>query len=343
MRLGFVVSELAAERPVYTTITVALAALRRGHELWFIDLADFAWDPDDRIRARARSARPRPYGDDAGHHYLADLTGETARRERIAVDELDLLWLRTEPSFDAATRPEVQSMAFAFGQAARERGVVVVSDPDGLARALADKLYSQRFPAEVRPSTLVTCDAEEVIAFAGAQRGDVVVKPLQGGAGHAVFFVRKDREPNLRQIVGAVARYGYVVVQEHLPAAAAGTARLFMLDGRPLQADGRHAVLRHVPGPGDMRSNFNVSGTIAPVEPDDDALAIAAAVGPVLAADGMFLVGLDIVGDKLLEANLFSPGGLRGAERLQGVRFSDAVVAAMEDKVAAARPLGGAA
>jgi glutathione synthase len=343
MRLGFVVSELAAERAVYTTITVALAALRRGHELWFIDLADFAWDSDDRIGARARSAKPRPYGDDAGEDYLADLTGKTARRERIAVDELDLLWLRSEPSFDAAARPELQSMAFAFGQAVRERGVVVLSDPDGLARALADKLYSQRLPPELRPSTLVTCDAEEVIAFADAQRGDVVVKPLQGGAGRAVFLARKGSEPNLRQIVEAVGRYGYLVVQEHLPAAADGALRLFMVDGKPLHVDDRYALLRHVPRAGDIRSNFNVSGTIAPAEVDDDTLAIAEAVGPTLAADGMFFVGLDIVGDKLLEANVFSPGGLRGAERLQGVRFSDAVAAAMEDKVASAHLVRGAA
>jgi glutathione synthase len=328
---------------VYTTVTVALAALRRGHEVWFIELAAFAWDPDDRIRARARSTRPRPYGDDDGEQYLADLTGGAARCERIAVDELDVLWLRSEPSFDAVTRPEVQSMAFAFGRAARERGVVVVSDPDGLAGALADKLYSQRFTEALRPSTLVTCDADEIVAFADAHPGDVVVKPLQGGAGHAVFFVREGGEPNLRQIVDAVGRYGYVVVQEYLPAARHGTIRLFMVDGRPLQVDGKYAVLRHVPLAGDGRSNFRVSGTIAPAELDAPALAVAETVGSVLAADGMFLVGLDIVGDKLLEANLFSPGGLRGAERLQGVRFSDAVVAAMEEKVAAARPLGGAA
>jgi glutathione synthase len=340
MRLGFVVSELAAERSNYTTISVALAALGRGHEVWFIDLRDFAWDPDDRIRARARSARPRPYGDDAGEHYLADLTGESARRERIAVDELDVLWLRSEPSFDATTRPEVQSMAFAFGQAVRERGVVVLSDPDGLARALADKLYSQRLPGALRPGTLVTCDPDEIVAFAEAHPGDVVVKPLQGGAGHAVFFVRKGLEPNLRQIVDAVGRFGYVVVQEYLPAAAHGTLRLFMLDGRPLQVDGRYAALRLVPLAGEARSNFRVNATIAPAELDDAGLAVARAVAPLLAADGMFLVGLDIVGGKLLEANLFSPGGLRGAERLQGVRFLDAVVAAMEEKVAAARPLG---
>jgi glutathione synthase len=343
MRLGFVVSEVAAERPVYTTITVALAALRRGHEVWFIDLADFAWDRDDRIRARARSTRPRPYGDDAGEQYLADLTGSAARRERIAVDELDVLWLRSEPSFDAAIRPEVQSMAFAFGRAAQERGVVVLSDPDGLARALADKLYSQRLPEPLRPSTLITCDADEIVAFADAHAGDVVVKPLQGGGGHAVFFVRKGIEPNLRQIVDAVRRFGYVVVQEYLPEARHGTVRLFLLDGRPLQLDGRYAVLRHMPLGGDERSNFRVSGTIAAAELDAAGLAVAEAVGPTLAADGMFLVGLDIVGDKLLEANLFSPGGLRGAERLQGVRFSDAVVAAMEERLAAARPLGGAA
>ncbi len=335
------VSELAAERPVYTTIKVALAALRRGHEVWFIELPDFAWDADGRIRARARAARPRPYGEDAGQEYLADLASEAALRDRIAVDELDLLWLRSEPSFDAMTRSEIQSMAFAFGQAARERGVVVVSDPDGLARALADKLYSQRLPEALRPSTLITCDPEEIIAFADAHPGDVVVKPLQGGAGQGVFLVRKGCEPNLRQIVDAVGRFGYIVVQEYLPAAGHGTIRLFMVDGRPLQLDGRFAVLRLVPPEDEVRSNFRVGGTVAPAALDDAALAVAEAAGPLLAADGMFLVGLDIVDDKLLEANLFSPGGLRGAERMQGVRFSDAVVAAMEEKVAAPRPLGG--
>src|SRR5262249_51632675 len=154
-----------------------------------------------------------------------------------------------------------------------------------------------------------------------AELGEAVVKPLQGACGGSLFAVRRDEE-NLREIVETVRRLGYVVVQERLAAAADGTIRLFMLDGKPLELDGRIAALRHVPLPGDVRSNFRISGTIAPADLDEDALRIAAAVGPQLAADGLFLVGLDIAGDRLLEANVFSPGGLTGAERLEGVPFS---------------------
>jgi glutathione synthase len=335
LKVAFVVNRIETEQPRYTTNLLARTALRRGHEVWFTSVADFTYDSDNRIRARACAA---PEGKcDSGEQYLAALRSDGANRARIVVDDLDVLWLRNDPGIDALSRSWAQYIGFLFGQAAKARGVVVVSDPDGLARAMSDKMYSQHFPESVRPKTLIARDPEEIMRFVASHPGDLILKPLHGGAGHGVFLARKGNEPNLQQIVEILGHIGYLVVQEYLPAAVAGVVRLFMLDGKPLQGEGRIAVLNHIPGADEIRSNFRVSGSIAAVEPDDELLRVADAVGPRLAADGMFLVGLDVVGGKVLEANVFSPGGLAGAERLQGVSFSDIVISALEEKVGRAR------
>ncbi len=337
LRLGFVISELADERPVYTTITVALAALRRGHEVWLIEASEFVHDADDRIHVRARSTPERESGLAAGFEYLDSLLGPEARRERFALDELDVVWLRNEPSFDAEARPWASSAVYSFARVAELRGVVVLSPPDSLARAGADKLYTLGFPSAVRPKTIVTRDLGELAEFADSAPGDIVVKPLQGAGGRRVFFLRSGDRRNLPQIFETVSELGYVVAQEYVEATREGTIRLFMLEGEPLMTGGKFAATRHVPRPGDLRSNFRISGTIAHVEPDAETLAVAVEVGPRLVEDGLFLVGLDIAGGKLLESNIFSPGGLRGAEELQRRPFSEAVVEAMEDRVAQSR------
>lgn len=95
-----------------------------------------------------------------------------------------------------------------------------------------------------------------------------------------------------------------------------------------------HAAFRRVNGTGDRRSNMRVGGTAERVNVTDAMLDVAEIVRPKLLADGMFLVGLDIVGDKLMEVNVFSPGGLGICESLYKARFSDAVIDALEQKVA---------
>ena len=132
---------------------------------------------------------------------------------------------------------------------------------------------------------------------------------------------------------GAGPRDGYVVAQEYLPAASEGDMRLFLMDGRPLEVDGHYAAFRRVPPEGDGRSNMSAGGTSAPAEVDDTVLALAEAVGPKLVEDGMFLAGIDIVGDKLMEVNVFSPGGLGSAGEFGGVDFAAGVIDALAAKL----------
>jgi glutathione synthase len=138
---------------------------------------------------------------------------------------------------------------------------------------------------------------------------------------------------NLNQIVESLTRDGFIIVQEYLPAAAEGDTRLFVMNGQPLRHRGKYAAFRRIRTGDDMRSNVSAGGTIARATIDDTALRIAEIVRPKLVADGMFLVGLDIVGDKLMEINVFSPGGLGSAQRFEKVNFAHAVLEALERKV----------
>lgn len=330
MKIGFLVNDLNTEQAGYTTTRMAMQAINMGHEAWIIAAGDLAYDPDEYIRATARMA---PRGNYKSHEtYFNDLQSKRSRMERITVDDLDILLLRNNPADDAIARPWAQNAGLIFGRVAMRHGVVVLNDPNGLAKAL-NKMYFQHFPEEVRPRTLITRSQKEIKDFAQEQDGTIVLKPLQGSGGQSVFLVRPDDLPNINQMIDAVARDGYVIAQEYLPAAAEGDTRLFVLNGEPLRYRGKYAAFRRVRIGGDMRSNIHAGGRLRQAEITDTALELVEIVRPKLVQDGMFLVGLDIVGDKLMEINVFSPGGLGSAQRFEKVNFNIAVIEALEKKV----------
>ena len=330
MRIGFVVNDVATEDASFATTRLAMSAVNRGHESWLIGAGDMAFDPDDCVRARARSVNPKKFK--STKIFLEELRGPKGRKERISVDDLDVLMLRSDPAADQGRRSWAQMSGINFGRAAMRRGVIVLNDPSCLAQAM-NKMYFQLFPEEVRPATLITHDRNEIRDFAQEQGGRIVIKPLQGSGGQGVFLVDSENLGNLNQMIEAVSRDGYVVAQEYLPAAAEGDTRLFMMNGQPLRYRNKYAAFRRLRAGDDIRSNIHVGGQKAKAVIDDVALNIAEIVRPKLVEDGMFLVGLDIVGSKLMEINVFSPGGLGSAQQFEGVNFSDAVIDSLERKV----------
>ncbi len=193
-------------------------------------------------------------------------------------------------------------------------------------------MYFQLFPEEVRPETLITRDHKDIKAFAKERGGTIVLKPLTGSGGRGVFLVRPDDLPNLNQMIESISRDGYVIAQEYLPEAAQGDMRLFLMNGRPLRVKGKYAAFRRLRSGDDMRSNIHAGGQKAEAHVGDAAIRIAEIVRPKLVQDGMFLVGLDIVGDKLMEINVFSPGGLGSAQKFTKINFSRYVIEALERK-----------
>lgn len=329
MNIGFFVNDVATEKAGYTTIRLAQAATNAGHTAWLMGAGDLAYDPDEAIRARGRRVPEGKYKTTTS--YLTTLQGKKGISERITVDDLDVLMLRNDPSDDVIKRPWAANIGMIFGRVAMRHGVVVLNDPGGLSQANT-KMYFQLFPEEVRPKTLITRDRDDLKAFA-REEGRIVIKPLQGSGGQSVFMVRPEDIPNLNQMIDAVSRDGYVIAQEYLPAAEEGDIRFFMMNGKPLRHRGKYAAFRRVRSGGDMRSNIHAGGTLARAEINDTILELAEIVRPKIVQDGMFLVGLDIVGDKLMEINVFSPGGLGSAQKFEGVNFATAVIDSLVKKV----------
>jgi glutathione synthase len=156
-----------------------------------------------------------------------------------------------------------------------------------------------------------------------------------------VFLVQSAKDPNTNQMIEAIVRDGYAIAQEYLPAAARGDTRLFVMNGRPLMAGGKYAAIRRIGKKGDMRNNMHVGGRVAAARVDERMLRLVEMVRPKLVSDGMWLVGLDIVEDKLMEINVFSPGGLGSAQALTKKDFAVEVIRDLERKVAAKNHYGG--
>jgi glutathione synthase len=330
MKLGILVNEIEREKAKFTTVRLAKTATNLGHEVWFISTGDLAYDPDDFIRARARSVRGKNYK--SLQVYLKDLLSENKSiAKRISVDDLDVLMLRNDPSIEPASRSWARTLGIEFGRLAVKHGVIVLNDPNGLSNAY-NKMYFQQFPEEVRPKTLITRERQEINEFS-KEHGQIIIKPLQGSGGKNVFLVSKDNLKNLNQMIDAVSRDGYIVAQEFLPLAEEGDTRLFLINGEPLKYKGKYAAFRRNITEGDIRSNIHAGGKAERAVVDSNILKIAEIVRPKLVQDGMFFVGLDIVGDKLLEINVFTPGGLGKAQELEEVNFTYPLIRAIERKV----------
>ena len=332
MQIAFFVNDMEREHPGYTTTVLAYRAAMQGHRVCYITPYDFMLRPDDTLWVHARRLPKRKYKD--REDFFATLNSPRTKVEAIDVTDVDVLMLRNDPSIDAET-PWAMEAGILFGREAVKRGVLVLNDPDSLGRAI-NKLYFQSFPAEARAETLITKHEADIKAFAKEHRGNIILKPLQGSGGSGVFKLEPGQKSNLNQIIEAIGRDGYIIAQAYVPAAKKGDIRFFLMDGQPLQMGGKYAALRRVASADDIRSNIHAGGKAEAVEIGETELRVAELIRPKLVADGMFLVGIDIVGDKILEVNVFSPGNLMSCSRLAGVDFSVPIIEAIERKVAIA-------
>lgn len=329
MRIGFVVNDVATEQSIYTTTRLALTAHQKGHEVWLVGVGEFVCEVDGSMSATAHRPGDKQYK--SLDRFMSDIKSPDGVAD-LDLGSLDVLLLRNDPADDAVERPWAVTGGVAFGRMLAEAGVLVLNDPDSLSHALT-KAYFQHFPEAVRPRTLISRDGEAIAAFVAEQNGQAVLKPLQGSGGAGVFKVTEEESPNLNQIIDAISRDGYVVAQEYLPAAVEGDVRMFVMNGQPLVHEGQIAAFRRKSEGADVRSNMSAGGKALKVEVTAEMLRLIDMVRPRLLADGMFLVGLDMVGDKLMEVNVFSPGGLGSCQELYGPDFAAAVITELERKV----------
>lgn len=329
MKIGFVVNNVFTEWDDYTTTSLAYEATISGHEVWYISVNDFAYDADENIHAYAYCAHKEKTGSRV--EFLEYIRSADSKKSYINLAEFDVIFLRNDPSEDAHERPWARLAGINFSRFAIRQGVLVLNDPEGLCKSI-NKLYLQHFPKEVRPLTLITRDREQIKRFFH-QQGTIVIKPLYGSGGRNVFLVRPEDAPNMNQMIDAVSRDGYIIAQEYLADAINGDVRVFLLNGEILAENDRIAAFRRIRPGDDMRSNMTVGATTIHYAPTPEVYQLVEKISPILKRDGLFFVGIDMVGKKLMEINVFSPGGLISAEAYNAINFSNLVIKDIEHKI----------
>ncbi len=237
--------------------------------------------------------------------------------------EYDAIWMRKDPPFDQAYYFYTLMLEQARGR------TLLVNDPRGL-RDANEKLYIFNFPSLI-PPTRVTRSIVRLRDFLEQNGGQMIVKPLDQCGGGGVFHVRAD-DRNTNSILETVSsnQTQLVMAQAYLPAVRQGDKRILLLDGEPIGA-----VLR-VPRDDETRSNLHVGGRAAATTLDARDQEIVATIAPKLRADGLYFVGIDVIGGRLTEVNVTSPTGIQEIDRLEGVQLEARVIDWLERRVASA-------
>jgi glutathione synthase len=295
-----------------TTFFLMLEAQTRGHGLWRFSPDRLSLE-DGHVRARGQALNLRAV---KGDHYAL---GGHEQRE---LAEFDVVLMRQDPPFDMA-----YITATYFLERIHPR-TLVVNDPAEVRNA-PEKLLVTSFPG-LQPPTLITSDAEAIRDFRD-RHGDMVLKPLYGGAGSGVVRLRPD-DPNLDALLELHAMIGReaVIAQKFIPAISKGDKRILLVDGEPVGA------INRVPAEGQVRSNLARGGAAMPVELTARDQEICTAIAPELKRRGLLFVGIDVIGEYLTEINVTSPTGAQQLKRFSG---ADAA-AALWDRIEAIRAAG---
>lgn len=325
MRIGFVVNERHEPSIEQTTTLLICAALRRGHEVLVFGVGDLSSLDDGRLFALGCTPTASGPAD-----LVLQLSSDKASRR--SLDDYDLCIVRTNPGRDESRRAQ-HVAALRLLESLDERRVRVINSPRGLSRALT-KLSLLGLPASLRPRTLVTRDPAAIEQFIEQESARVVIKPLEGTRGRDVFALEPTgSRANMKQIIDVVLRQGYAMVQEFVPGAERGDVRVTVVGGEIVELEGRAAAVARVPGQSDFRSNLHAGGTAQAVEVTPSMREAVDQIAPYLEREGLVHVGVDFVGGRILELNVFSPGGLYPSERLYLRDFSAAVIEAFESRV----------
>src|SRR6202012_1241974 len=277
-----------------STFAMLLEAQARAHSISYYT-PDRLSMRDSKVTATVRSVVLR---DVVGDHVTL---GEP---KHVDLSTFDVILLRQDPPFDLAYITSTHILERVHPK------TLVVNDPFHVRNA-PEKILVTEFP-DLMPATLITRDRAEIEAFR-AEHGDVVMKPLYGNGGAAVFKVGRD-DPNfgsLFDLFSALSREPWVV-QRFLPRVVEGDKRIILVDGVAAGAVNR------VPQPGDIRSNMVRGGAARPTDLSPREHEICERIGPALREKGLLFTGIDVIDGHLTEINVTSPTGLRAIQRLGG-------------------------
>ncbi len=286
MKLAFIVDpldEFKLEKD--TTYAIMCEAAHRGHALYALQQHDLAWHKQV---VTGNASRLHLTGD-IPEWYRLDAAAETP------LEQFDAVLMRKDPPFD---------MEYVYStyllEIAEKRGARIFNRPQAI-RDYNEKMAIARF-AEFTAPTLVTRRVELLHGFLG-EHADIILKPLDGMGGSSIFRVRRD-DPNINVIIETLTSNGgrTIMAQRYIPDIVNGDKRVLVIGGEPVPY-----CLARIPKAGETRGNLAAGGTGVARELTARDRTIAESLGPRLYADGLLLVGLDVIGECLTEVNVTSP------------------------------------
>jgi glutathione synthase len=291
-----------------STFALLLEAQERGHALSYYTPDRLALR-DGVVLASVNSLAVR---DVEGDHF------KLGERKRVDLASFDVILMRQDPPFDLAYISATHLLERIHPK------TLVVNDPAHVRNA-PEKVFVTEFP-ELMPPTLVTRDRDEINAFR-AEHGDIVMKPLYGNGGAAVFRLQKDdlNYGSLCDLFAVTFREPWVV-QKFLPGVRQGDKRIILVDGEFVGAVNR------VPAMDDLRSNMVRGGAATATELTPREREICERLGPALRVRGLLFTGIDVIDGWLTEINVTSPTGIRAIKKFGGADIAALIWDKIEQK-----------
>jgi glutathione synthase len=285
VKLAFILDPLDELKPQKdTSLAIMREAKKRGHELFVLRQENIQLKQDQVV------FHAQPFSFRAGTDWY-----EVGEREEFLPQDFDAVLMRKDPPFDMEYVTSTWLLELAEQQGGR-----ILNRPQAI-RDFNEKLSVARFP-QFAPPYLVTRQMAPIRDFL-AKHGDIVVKPLDGMGGSGIFRLHS-ADHNIGVILETITHFEHrtVMAQRYLPEIAQGDKRILLIDGKPLPY-----ALARIPKAGETRGNLAAGGTgvAKPLSPRDRE--IAETVGTEIKRHGLFLVGLDVIGDYLTEINVTSP------------------------------------
>ncbi len=292
-----------------STFALLLEAQARGHSLFYYTPQNLALRNDE-LMAHGHTLKVE---DTEGSHYtLSD-------PRTVDLGDLDVVHLRQDPPFDMSYITTTHLLERVHPE------TLVVNDPSHVRNA-PEKIFVLDF-LDLMPPTMVTRSLDDVRAFR-AEYKDIIIKPLYGNGGEAVFLLKQD-DTNLASLVELfqlMLREPFMV-QQYLPQVREGDKRIILIDGKLAGA------INRVPAPDETRSNMHIGGTPKPVDLTPRDHEICERLGPELKKRGLIFVGIDVIGDYLTEINVTSPTGIREVKRFGGNDLAAMIWDVIEERV----------
>ncbi|MEZ2276433.1 MAG: glutathione synthase [Microcoleus sp.] len=313
MKFAFIIDPLDRLIPGHdSSVALMEAAQTLGHEVWVTQANELSVI-GGKTWGMLSPVTLTPVKLVEGRWVAAEVWYEVEAPTLQPLEAMDAVFMRTDPPVNVPYLYATYLLDYID-----PAKTLVVNSPKGL-RDANEKMYALQFEGAI-PETIVS-QSKQVIRQFVEKKGAAVLKPLGGKAGEGILFLEKG-DRNLNSLVEISTHQGTVpvMVQTYLPEAKEGDKRIILLNGKPIGA------INRIPTGNEFRGNMAVGGRVAKTEISDRELQICSQLAPVLQRDGLYFVGIDIIGGYLTEVNVTSPTGIREIDLFNGVSLGKEVI-----------------